>query len=154
MLIVAVPPDPTHCKLYFTTSYVSYDLVFFQYLAEVLKIHLKDVGTNLVASLSLLSEFSKAVVQVTDWWSSVKDDLASEESSVLLPISQDGVAMDSEKFAWWSEMKEDFQEYYDVVSRCLPHILCNDLIDEGGVSFILRLMLFISDSPSYFHHPA
>ena len=85
-----------------------------------------------MASLSLLSEFSKAAVQVADWWSSVKDDLASEESSVLLPISRDGVAMDSEKFAWWSEMKEDFQEYYDVVSRCSSHFYATILLTVGG----------------------
>ena len=95
-----------------------------RYLAETLKINLKDVGTNLVASLSLLSEFSKAISEVADWWSSVKDNLASEEPSLLVPTSSQhgdeagqGVGnIESEKFGWWSEMKDDFQEYYDVVS--------------------------------------
>jgi hypothetical protein len=74
-----------------------------------------------VANLSLLSEFSKAVSEVANWWSSVKDDLALEASSLLVPQYGDEVEkgignIQNEKFAWWSEMKDDFQEYYDMVS--------------------------------------
>jgi hypothetical protein len=72
-----------------------------------LKFYLKDVGTKLVANLSLLSEFSKAVTEVADWWSSVKDDLALEESTLL--------AVTYPQYEGWSEMKDNFQEYYDVV---------------------------------------
>ena len=60
-----------------------------------------------MANLSLLSEFSKAVTEVADWWSSVKDDLALEEPTLL--------AVTYPQYEGWSEMKDDFQEYYDVV---------------------------------------
>ena len=60
-----------------------------------------------MANLSLLSEFSKAVTEVADWWSSVKDDLALEESTLL--------AVTYPQYEGWSEMKDDFQGYYDVV---------------------------------------
>ena len=70
------------------------------------------MGTTLVTNLSLLSEFSKAVNEVADWWSSVKDDLALEEPALL--------AVAYPQYEGWSEMKDDFQEYYDVVR--LPFI--------------------------------
>ena len=60
-----------------------------------------------MTNLSLLSEFSKAVNEVADWWSSVKDDLALEEPALL--------AVAYPQYEGWSEMKDDFQEYYDVV---------------------------------------
>ena len=60
-----------------------------------------------MANLSLLSEFSKAVIEVADWWSSVKDDLALEEPALL--------SVTYPQYEGWSEMKEIFQEYYDVV---------------------------------------
>ena len=72
------------------------------------------MGTKLVANLSLLSEFSKAVTEVADWWAWVKDDLASEES-VLLAVTYP-------QYDGWSEMKDDFQEYYDVVRL---HVIVN-----------------------------
>ena len=64
-----------------------------------------------MANLSLLSEFSKAVIEVVDWcqWSSVKDDLALEDPTLL--------AVTYPQYEGWSEMKDDFQEYYDVVRR-------------------------------------
>lgn len=76
-------------------------------LAETLKLYLKDVGTKLVANLSLLSDFSKAVNEVADWWSVVKDDLALEESALL--------AVTYPQYERWNAMKDNFQEYYDVV---------------------------------------
>ena len=60
-----------------------------------------------MANLSLLSEFSKAVTEVADWWSLVKDDLAFEEPALL--------SITYPQYEGWSEMKDDLQEYYDVV---------------------------------------
>ena len=127
---------------------------FWRYLAETLKIYLKDVGANLVANLSLLSEFSNAASKVADWWSLVKDGLALEEaSSLLLPFNND---TESEMFAWWSEMKDNFQEYYDVVKFfCFfdnRKIIL--LIISLSFSFLSRSMLYISDFPNYSHHQA
>ena len=70
-----------------------------------------------MANLSLLSEFSKAVSEVADWWSLVKDDLALEESALL--------AVTYPQYERWSEMRDDFQEYYDVVR--LP-VIANDYL--------------------------
>ena len=107
MLVVLVPPDPTHCTLSFSVSCILINRPLASPLADNLKIYLKDVGTKLVANLSLLSEFSKVVAEVADWWSLVKDDLALEESKLL--------AVTYPQYEGWSEMKDDFQEYYDVV---------------------------------------
>ena len=68
-----------------------------------------------MANLSLLSEFSKALTEVADWWSLVKDDLALEESALL--------SVAYPQYEGWSEMKEDFQEYYDVVRLLVIVIL-------------------------------
>lgn len=126
MLLVLVPLDPTHCTLSFTsTSFVR--LINRQLsllLAENLKIYLKDVGADLVANLSLLSEFSKTLAEAADWWSLVKDDLVKEESALLALRSprddseaEKGIGnFEGGSFAWWNEMKDDFQDYYDVVS--------------------------------------
>ena len=69
-----------------------------------------------MANLSLLSEFSKAVVEVVDWWTSVKDDLALEEPALL--------TVTYSQYQRWSEMKEEFQEYYDVVRLPVTSITC------------------------------
>ena len=60
-----------------------------------------------MANLSLLSDFSEAVTEVADWWSSVKDDLALEESALLTVAYP--------QYERWNAMKDNFQEYYDVV---------------------------------------
>jgi hypothetical protein len=106
-----------------------------------------------VANLSLLSEFSKAIAEVADWWSSVEDDLAMEESTLLALGSpqhendvEKGIAnLEGENCAWWSEMKDEFQEYYDVV-RLLA--ICNKDITKH----YSRSMLYICDFLDYFHH--
>ena len=92
-----------------------------------------------MANLSLLSEFSKAAIEVADWWSSVKDDLAVEEPTLL--------AVTYPQYEGWSEMKDDFQEYYDVVRR----------VSVIAIIFFInmqpsRSILYISDSLNYFHH--
>jgi len=74
-----------------------------------------------VANLSLLSEFSKAVNEVADWWSSVKDDLALEEPTLL--------AVTYPQYEGWSEMKDDFQEYYDVIN--IVHLRFPELLPSS-----------------------
>ncbi|KAF8816115.1 hypothetical protein BYT27DRAFT_6476430 [Phlegmacium glaucopus] len=135
MLVVLVPPDPTH--------------------SETLKISLKDVGTNLVANLSLLSEFSKAVAEVADWWSSVKDDLALEDPSLLVPTStqygdEEGIGnIEGKTFAWWSEMKDGFQEYYDVIN--VVHLRFPELLPLSSVAW-QSVALARSQTPSSAGH--
>ncbi|KAF8877453.1 hypothetical protein CPB84DRAFT_1794926, partial [Gymnopilus junonius] len=96
--VVLVPPDPFH--------------------AETMKIHLKDIGTDLVANLNLLSEISRETTNVSGWWSYVKDDLAAERPT-LIPSQKDSsdqaTTYASEKFAKWSQLKEAFQQYYNIV---------------------------------------
>ena len=100
-----------------------------------------------MANLSLLSEFSKAVIEVADWWSSVKDDLSLEEPALLAAIYP--------QYEGWSEMKNDFQEYYDVV--CLPVIaityatILQSILDQyctspiPCITSIINLSLAIGD---------
>ncbi|PPQ65088.1 hypothetical protein CVT24_003042 [Panaeolus cyanescens] len=60
-LVVVVPPDPTH--------------------TGTLKLNLKDVATDLVANLSLLSEFSQKASGLAEWWTWARDEFAPEASS-------------------------------------------------------------------------
>ena len=92
-----------------------------------------------MANLSLLSEFSKAAIEVADWWSSVKDDLALEEPKLL--------AVTYPQYESWSEMKDDFQEYYDVVRRVSVIAIIFFIYMQPS-----RSILYISDSLNYFHH--
>ncbi|KAF8965767.1 hypothetical protein BDZ97DRAFT_1810888 [Flammula alnicola] len=112
MFVALVPPDPTH--------------------AETMKIHLKDVGTDLVANLNLLSEFSRAVGSVAEWWQCVKEDLASENPS-LLPSSQPQANGAVDKYKRWAELKEGFQEYYNVVNAA--HIRFPDLLTSSSTAW-------------------
>ena len=107
-----------------------------------------------MANLSLLSEFSKAIGEVADWWSSVKDDLAMEESTLLAlrspqhenEVEKEIGKLEGENFAWWSEMKDDFQEYYDVV-----RLLAIVNMQQRSYQHYSRSMLYICDFPDYFH---
>ncbi|KAF9044985.1 hypothetical protein BJ165DRAFT_1404251 [Panaeolus papilionaceus] len=60
-LVVVVPPDPTH--------------------NETLKLNLKDVATDLVANLSLLSEFSQRASGMAEWWTWARDEFAPDSIS-------------------------------------------------------------------------
>ncbi|KAF8153381.1 hypothetical protein B0H34DRAFT_103418 [Crassisporium funariophilum] len=93
MLVVLVPPDPSH--------------------SETLRIHLKEIGTNLVANLSLLAQFSKAVSEMADWWDWVKSDLAAASTA---GASSSNLPSQKERFERWSMAKEGWQEYYNVIN--------------------------------------
>lgn len=100
--------------------------------AETMKIHLKDVGADLVANLNLLSEYARAVTNVGEWWRIVKDDLTSKSPRLLPPhpgSPSENQAHDMwhsrasspqpgpDHFTQWMDMKQGFQEYYNVVCR-------------------------------------
>lgn len=72
--------------------------------APTLRKALKDVGTDLVANLNLLSEFSQRASETAAWWSWVRDDLLSSNSVLL-----------SSPSAQWESIKSDWQEYYNIV---------------------------------------
>ena len=78
-----------------------------------MKIHLKDIGIDLVANLNLLTEFSRSVEATAKWWNYVKDDLASPRSA-LFPSGKESTDA-REKFSKWTEMQQEFQQYYNVV---------------------------------------
>lgn len=72
--------------------------------APTLRKALKDVGTDLVANLNLLSEFSQRASETAAWWSWVRDDLLSSNSVLL-----------SSPSTQWEPIKCDWQEYYNIV---------------------------------------
>ena len=92
-----------------------------------MKIHLKDVGTGLVANLNLLSEFARAVTNVGEWWRIVKDDLTSKTPH-LLPLlpgashTRGSYPTPPDHFTQWMDMKQGFQEYYNVVCAFAFHL--------------------------------
>ncbi|PPR05505.1 hypothetical protein CVT26_009009 [Gymnopilus dilepis] len=103
--VVLVPPDPFH--------------------VETMKIHLKDIGTDLVANLNLLSEFSRETTAVQEWWTYVKQDLDSETPTLLPSSPAPGIRSEgdlrrradaAEKFDRWAQLKESFQQYYNIIN--------------------------------------
>lgn len=83
--IVLLPPDPVH--------------------PPTLRKALKDVGTDLVANLNLLSELSQRASETAAWWSWVRDDLLSSNSVLL-----------SSPSTQWEPIKSDWQEYYNIIN--------------------------------------
>lgn len=84
--------------------------------AETLKMPLKDIGTGLVENLNLLSQFSTAVTSISGWWACVKEDLEAEVS-LLFPNTPGIIdAASVANFAMWSDVKDAYQQYYDIVS--------------------------------------
>lgn len=82
--IVLLPPDPAH--------------------PPTLRKALKDIGTDLVANLNLLSEFSQRASESAAWWLWVRDDLVSTNSELLSSAAQ------------WAPIKNEWQEYYNIIS--------------------------------------
>lgn len=67
-----------------------------------------------MANLGLLSDYSRSMTSLAEWCQWVKDDLSAGTPS-LLPAA-DALPDDAaRKFARWAEMKDTFQEYYNVV---------------------------------------
>ncbi|KAH9474526.1 hypothetical protein JR316_0012987 [Psilocybe cubensis] len=99
MFVVLVPPDKDH--------------------AEKMKIHLKDIGTGLVANLNLLSDFARAVMSVSDWWTFMQADLESTKPTTI-PSPNAISAYTQEEVRTmqtrWFALKEGFQKYYDIIS--------------------------------------
>ncbi|KAF9558971.1 hypothetical protein CPC08DRAFT_709211 [Agrocybe pediades] len=94
--IVLVPPDPSH--------------------PETLKMPLKDIGVGLVENQNLLAQFSTAVANMASWWTAVKEDLEAE-TSTFFPNTPGVVDSSSvANFAMWSDIKDAYQNYYDVIS--------------------------------------
>ncbi|KDR66473.1 hypothetical protein GALMADRAFT_259268 [Galerina marginata CBS 339.88] len=97
MFIVVVPPDPSH--------------------SDTMKIHLKDIGTGLVANLNLISAFSRDMTSVAGWWTNVNEDLASESPRLLPSTAETTTGSDSaQKFARWLTIKDGFQQYYNLIN--------------------------------------
>ena len=76
---------------------------------------MKDIGTGLVANLNLLTEFSRSAEATAEWWNLVKADLENPNPT-LLPFEK-GSSDASEKVSKWAELRQGFQQYYNVVRR-------------------------------------
>ncbi|KAF6758057.1 hypothetical protein DFP72DRAFT_212042 [Ephemerocybe angulata] len=90
--------------------------------------HLKDVGLDIVASLTLLeSDFGRRVKDTVLWWQWVIEDLEKGEHSSLCPLSEarDPQAL-GRAYSWWEEAKDGWQAYYDVIATL--HIAYHDLL--------------------------
>ena len=67
-----------------------------------------------MANLGLFSDYSRSMTSLTEWCQWVKDDLSAETPS-LLPAA-DALPEDvARKSARWADMKDAFQQYYNVV---------------------------------------
>ncbi len=80
--------------------------------------HLKDVGTDLVANLSLFTQFSRSVGGIAEWWDWIKNDLTSETPTLLPPSFSESDSETQESgdlYALWTTLKENLQEYHNIV---------------------------------------
>ena len=80
------------------------------FTAPTLRKVLKDIGTDLVANLNLLSDFSRRVSEAAAWWLWVRDDLVSTNSELLSSAAQ------------WAPIKDEWQEYYNIVCHSPPFL--------------------------------
>jgi len=98
---------------------MSFKVANLPYPAGTLKIHLKDIGSDLVASLNLLLHFSREVSAMAEWWTYINANLASGEPTLLSATtkrsSEEPSTSNVSSFAWWSHTKESFQDYYNIV---------------------------------------
>ena len=78
--------------------------------APTLRKALKDIGTDLVANLNLLSEFSRRASEAAAWWLWVRDDLVSTKSELLSSA------------AHWAPIRDEWQEYYNIVCHSPPFL--------------------------------
>ncbi|KAF9447252.1 hypothetical protein P691DRAFT_760934 [Macrolepiota fuliginosa MF-IS2] len=90
-IVVLVPPDPQQ--------------------PATRRITLKEIGTDLVANLNLLNQFSRSMVDLTSWWEWLEEELMSPDS-VLLPTTNQ---RDAELFARWSKIKGGYLDYYNTI---------------------------------------
>lgn len=82
-------------------------------VAPTVSKNLKDVGTDLVASLKLFDQFSRTAEEIAEWWTCLKDGFASGSSA--LPHLESKPGETDEQFVLWSNMKENLWEYYTIV---------------------------------------
>jgi len=129
MLLIETPNDPTTPGESTQLTFLMYSVTLIA-TAEKIKMHLKDVGTDLVANLSLFTQFSRSVNGIAEWWDWIKNDLASESPTVLPPSSgSDLEAQESgDLYALWTTLKENLQEYHNIVHIFFQFLLVSDLI--------------------------
>ncbi|TFK31916.1 hypothetical protein BDQ12DRAFT_701391 [Crucibulum laeve] len=90
-VVVLVPPDPGH--------------------PSTLRKPLKEVGSDLVANLSLLSRFASDAADVASWWSAIKDELSAISTT---PQAREQGNLTA--YMTWEKRKKELQLYYDVVN--------------------------------------
>jgi hypothetical protein len=81
------------------------------FVAATRHITFKEVGTSLVANLSLLERFSRSIMDLTSWWEWLEEELMSPNST-LLPSTN---APDADLYARWSKIKGSYLDYYNTV---------------------------------------
>ncbi|KAF8998252.1 hypothetical protein BDQ17DRAFT_818693 [Cyathus striatus] len=74
---------------------------------------LKEVGTDLVANLSLISQFTSNIENLAGWWGAVTEQLSQDNFALRPPGAEEG---DGDTYAMWGKMKSDWQTYYNVIS--------------------------------------
>lgn len=83
---------------------------------------LKEVGSDLVANLSLLNQFSRSMMDLTSWWEWLEEELMSPTNSTLLPVIDQ---KDAELCARWTKIKTGYLDYYNTVRGLSPSTCYN-----------------------------
>jgi hypothetical protein len=90
------------------------------HLAKTIQKHLKDVGTDLVANLSVLSEFSVHASQLAAWCGAIRADLVVGELSASLAQAiddTDSSAPLQSLRAEWAAIKSNTMKYHKTVRK-------------------------------------
>ncbi|KAF5350643.1 hypothetical protein D9756_008481 [Leucocoprinus leucothites] len=72
---------------------------------------LKEVGTSLVANLSLLERFARSMTDLTSWWEWLEEELMSPNSGMLPVVGK----KDAELCARWGKIKAGYLDYYNTI---------------------------------------
>lgn len=94
------------------------------HLAATRRITLKEVGTDLVANLNLLNQFSRSMLDLVSWWEWLEEELLSPNST-LLPSAEN---RDAELYARWSKIKGGYLDYYNTVRGFLAFLIIKDIL--------------------------
>lgn len=109
--VVLVPPDPQQRESPHTAHCINLIHLIIRCPAATRRISLKEVGTDLVANLNLLNQFSRSMLDLTSWWEWLEEELMSPDSTLLPSTDQ----RDAELYARWSKIKGGYLDYYNTV---------------------------------------
>ncbi|KAF8885184.1 hypothetical protein BD779DRAFT_1471766 [Infundibulicybe gibba] len=80
--------------------------------ATALRKPLKEVGSDLVASVKLMEQFYATVTDLTKWWNGMKTELlAAKTSSTLIPLDVSNPSRNQSTYNQWNKLQKECAGY-------------------------------------------